>query len=182
MHGYATMPVSQAAQDVQHSADGSAYGQWADLAGQLAGYFTGQSPHGVSCWYTPAGQANLTGAERRMAQTFGPQGRKAVVVADHHGPFGSERTREAAAVLHVQRTAAWTVASWLVAHAQAYGLSEVRYAGYAWKAANGSMGWQRDPDPTIAVREEQYCRRLRRRPPATRHTVYSSRTTTGVHP
>ena len=73
MHGYATMPVYQAAQDVQHSADGSAYEQWADLAGQLAGYFTGQSPHGVSCWYTPSGQANLAGAERRIAQTFGPR-------------------------------------------------------------------------------------------------------------
>ena len=59
VHGYATMPVYQAAQDVQHSADGSAYQQWTDVAGELAGYFTGKSPHGVSCWYTPSGQANL---------------------------------------------------------------------------------------------------------------------------
>ena len=67
MPGYTTMPVYQAAQDVQHSADGSAYEQWAVVAGQLAGYFTGKSPHGVSCWYTPAsGQANLAGAERRI--------------------------------------------------------------------------------------------------------------------
>ena len=80
VRGYAKMPVYQAAQDVQHSADGSAYEQWANVAGQLAGYFTGQSPHGVSCWYTPAGRANLAGAVRRMAQTFGPPGRKAVVV------------------------------------------------------------------------------------------------------
>jgi hypothetical protein len=36
------------------------------------------------------------------------------------------------------------VAGWLVANAQAYGISEVRYAGYEWKAADGSMGWQRD--------------------------------------
>ena len=43
-------------------------------------------------------------------------------------------------MLHVQRSAAWTVASWLVANAQAYGLSEVRYAGYEWKAANGDYG------------------------------------------
>ena len=147
VHDYATMPVSQAAQDVQHSADGSAYGQWADLAGQLADYFTGQSPHGVSCWYTPAGQANLAGAERRMAQTFGPQGRKAVVVRITTNRSG-QKDKGSSAVLHVQRTAAWTVASWLVANAQAYGLSEVRYAGYAWQAANGSMGWKRVPNPT----------------------------------
>ena len=37
----------------------------------------------------------------------------------------------------------WTVASWLVAHAQQYGISQVRYAGYVWNAADGSMGWQR---------------------------------------
>ncbi len=40
VRGYATMPVYQAAQDVQHSADGSAYEQWVSVAGQLAGYFT----------------------------------------------------------------------------------------------------------------------------------------------
>ncbi len=147
VRGYPTMPVYQAAQDVQHSADGSAYAQWVDVAGQLAGYFTGQPPHGVSCWYNPAGQAgraDLTGAVRRMTQTFGPQGRGAVVASvtlDRSGQSEAE-------VVHVQRGAAWTVASWLVAHAQDYSLSEVRYAGYTWKAADGSMGWQRDPDPT----------------------------------
>ena len=40
--GYAKLPVYQAAQDVQHSADGSAYQQWVSVAGQLAGYFTGR--------------------------------------------------------------------------------------------------------------------------------------------
>jgi len=41
VRGYTTMPVYQAAQDVQHSADGSAYEQWVGIATQLAGYFTG---------------------------------------------------------------------------------------------------------------------------------------------
>ena len=147
MHGYAKMPVYRAAQDVQHSADGSAYQQWTDLAGQLTGYFTGKSPHDVSCWYTPSGQANLAGAERQNGQTFGPAGRNAVVVritTDRSGKKNAKST----VVLHVQRAAAWTVASWLVAHAQAYHLSEVRYAGFSWKAANGSMGWQRGSNPT----------------------------------
>ena len=81
VHGYTKMPVYQAAQDVQHSADGSAYAQWSGVAGQLAGYFTGKPPHGVSCWYSPAGPADLAGAVRRMAEAFGPPGRKAVVVA-----------------------------------------------------------------------------------------------------
>jgi hypothetical protein len=145
--GYARMPVDQAAQDVQHSADGSAYGQWTYLAGQLAGYFTGTPPHGMSCWYTPAGKADLAGAVRRMAQTFGPQGRKAVVVRITVDRSAS-KNQPSVTVLHVQPDATWTVANWLVAHAQTYDLSEVRYAGYVWKAADGSMGWQRDSNPT----------------------------------
>ena len=147
VHGYTTMPVYQAAQDVQHSADGSAYAQWDQVAGQLAGYFTGQSPHGLSCWYTPAGKADLAGVVRRMTQAFGPQGRDAVVVRITLDR-SAQKNQGSVAVLHVQRGAAWTVASWLVAHAQAYGLHEVRYAGYAWEAANRNAGWQRDASPT----------------------------------
>jgi hypothetical protein len=141
--GYTKMPVSRAAQDVQHSADGSAYGQWTYLAGQLAAYFTGSSPHQVSCWYTPAGTADLSGAMRQVAQTFGPAGREAVVARitlDRSAGKNPGRVT----VLHVQRAAAWTVANWLVAHAQTYRLSQVQYAGYVWKAADGSMGWQPD--------------------------------------
>ena len=147
VHGYAAMPVYQAAQDVQHSADGSAYQQWTDIAGQLTGYLTGKSPHGVTCWYTPAGQANLAGAERQIGQTFGPAGRKAVVVGITTVRSG-QKNKGSTAVLHVQRAAGWTVASWLVSHAQAYHLSQIRYAGFSWKAANGNMGWQRDRNPT----------------------------------
>ena len=147
VHGYTAMPVYQAAQAVQHSADGSAYQQWTDIARQLTGYFTGKSPHGVSCWYTPAGKANLAGVKRQIGQTFGPGGRKAVVVritTDRSGQKKSSTT----AVLHVRPAAGWTVAGWLVAHAQAYHLSQVRYAGFSWKAASGSMGWQRQSNPT----------------------------------
>jgi hypothetical protein len=137
--GYARMPVDQAAQAVQHSADGSAYEQWVEVATLLSGYFTGQPPHGVSCWYTPAGQADLTGAVRELTQTFGPQGGVLVrITTDRSG----QEEKGSVAVVHAQRDAAWTVASWLVANAQDYGISQVRYAGYEWNAADGSMGWQ----------------------------------------
>ena len=59
-----------------------------------------------------------------------------------------QKDAKSTTVLHVERAAAWTVASWLVAHAEAYHLTEVRYAGFSWKAANGTMGWQRDSNPT----------------------------------
>jgi hypothetical protein len=141
--GYLKLPVYQAAQDVQHSADGSAYGQWTEVATLLAGYFTGSPPAGVSCWFTPAGKANLAAAERELTQTFGPQGRRAVMVGVTTVRSAKGGKDGSVAVVRVQRDAAWTVAGWLVAHAQDYGISEVRYAGYEWTAADGSMGWQR---------------------------------------
>ena len=140
---YTKMPVDQAAQDVQHSADGYAYEQWVGIATQLAGYFTGTRPAGVSCWYTPAGQADLAGALKQLTQTFGPQGKDAVLVGVTTDRSAKKKKERTTAVVHVQQDGAWTVAAWLVAHAQQYGISQIRYAGYVWQAANGSMGWQR---------------------------------------
>ncbi len=144
--GYTKMPVDQAAQDVQHSADEYAYEQWVGIATQLTGYFTGTFPAEVSCWYTPAGQgvqADLAGALKQLTRTFGPQGKDAVLVRMTTDRSGKKKKERTTAVVHVQRDGAWTVAAWLVAHAQQYGVSQIRYAGYVWNAANGSMGWQR---------------------------------------
>jgi hypothetical protein len=140
--GYMKMPVDRAAQDVQHSADGSAYEQWVEVATLLAGYFTGASPGGVSCWYSPGGKPDLAGALKQLTETFGPQGTDGVLVG-----ITTDRSAKKmkVAVVHVQRDGAWTVAGWLVAHAQQYGISQVRYAGYVWYAGHGSMGWQRVP-------------------------------------
>ena len=141
--GYTTMPVDQAAQDVQHSADGYAYEQWVGIATQLTGYFTGTWPAEVSCWYTPAGRPDLAGALKQLTQTFGPQGKDEVLVRMTTDRSEKKKNERTTAVVHVQRDGAWTVAAWLVAHAQEYGISQIRYAGYVWNAANGSMGWQR---------------------------------------
>jgi hypothetical protein len=139
---YTKLPVAQAAQDVQHSADGSAYGQWGEVAGLLAGYFTGAQPAAVSCWFTPTGRADLAAAERQLTETFGPQGRHAVMAGITTARSGKKGRDGSVAVVRVRQDAGWTVASWLVANAQDYGIGEVRYAGYEWTAADGSMGWQ----------------------------------------
>jgi hypothetical protein len=141
--GYTTMPVNQAAQDVQHSADGSAYEQWTEMATLLAGYFTGTSPAGVSCWYSPGSKPDLAGALRQLTETFGPRGEDGVLVRIATDRSAKKKEDRSVAVVRVQRDGAWAVASWLVAHAQQYGISQIRYAGYVWAAQNGSMGWQR---------------------------------------
>jgi hypothetical protein len=149
--GYTKMPVDQAAQDVQHSADGLAYEQWVGVATLLAGYFTGSSPAAVSCWYTPAGKADLAGALRQLNQTFGLGGKDAVQVRVTTDRSDKKKKESSVAVVHVQRDGAWTVAGWLVAHAEQYDITQIRYAGYVWNAANGSMGWQRAAKLTPAT-------------------------------
>jgi hypothetical protein len=140
---YTKIPLDVAAQDVQHSADGSAYQTQAYVAGLLAGYFTGAPQRQVTCWYmpAPAQRADAKAAREGLIQTFGPVERDDVLVRDTTA--SSDRI-----VVDAQPRATWTVAAWLVTHAQEYQISEVRYAGYEWKAADGSMGWQRDPGPS----------------------------------
>ncbi len=149
VRNYTKIPIDTAAQDVQRSADGYAYEQWVATATLLTNYFTGSWPHGVSCWYTPPqASADLTAAVRELALTFGPLGEKGVVVGVTTDRSAKNKKRQA--VVQVKRSSAWTVAGWLVAHAQEYGLSQVRYAGYEWTAADGSMGWQPDSGPRSA--------------------------------
>ena len=142
--GYTTIPVDQAAQDVQHSADGEAYEQWVALATLMSGYFTGAPAAGVSCWFPVAGRADLAGVLKALTTTFGPAGRGEVLAAITTDRSVEKKKYESVAVVRVRGDAGWAVASWLVAYAQQYGLSQVRYAGYVWRAADGSMGWQRD--------------------------------------
>jgi hypothetical protein len=149
VRGYATMPVNQAAQEVQHSADGYAYEQWAGTAQLLANYFTGSSAAGVSCWYSPGGKADLTGALTQLTSTFGRGGKDGVRVAVSTDRSANKKD-ESVAVVRVQRAAAWTVASWLVAYAQQYGISQVRYADYVWNATNDGAGWQRAAAQSLA--------------------------------
>src|SRR3984885_3354371 len=148
---YTKIPVDRAAQDVQHSADGYAYEQWTGIATLLAGSFTGTSPASVTCWYTPAGKADLAGVLKQLTQTFGPAGKDEVLAGVTTDRSVKKKKVRTTAVVHVRQGGGWTVAGWLVAHAQQYGISQIRYAGYVSNAANGSMGWQRAAKLTPAT-------------------------------
>jgi len=126
---YRHLPIDQAAQDVQHSADGSAYEQYAGVATSLARAFTGTQPHAVWCSYgSPVGRPRLAAAKRGLTGAFGELGGK--VTGDPAAAVNVEDSREG-----------WSVAAWLVSHAAAYGISDVRYAGYEWRADKGSGQW-----------------------------------------
>jgi hypothetical protein len=140
---YVTIPVYQAAQQVQKSADGHAYDQYAGTGALLAADYTA-APHAVTCWYNPATQAadqgvstklNLAGAVKGLEDSFGKPGHGQVVTGITRASSGEALTVSAA-------TGGWAVANWLVANASSYGITQVSYAGYRWTAGLTERSWQ----------------------------------------
>jgi hypothetical protein len=147
---YVKIPVYQAAQDVQKSAYGYAYQQYAPTGTLLAAaYIT--TPHAVTCWYNPTTQAanqgvstklNLPGALKGLQDAFGKPGQGQVVTGISRAGSGESVTVRAAA------KDGWPVANWLVTHASSYGITQVSYAGYQWTARLTETSWQTDSAAT----------------------------------
>ena len=125
--GWATLPVTDAAQAVQRSAAPLAYAQWEDPARALARALTGEVPAGLSCRLPPGDRPAAAAAVLAAA------------VADL-GPQALQRGGGTAAT-------DWSEASWLVARAQELFLHAVSCRGQTWTAATGS--WK--PDPAAAA-------------------------------
>jgi hypothetical protein len=150
--GYAKLPVDVAAQDVQQSADGAAYEQYAQTGAALATDFT-TTPHAVTCWYSPATQAasdgvsaklNLNAALRELSDVFGrPRDHGAVTAVSRARSGGS-------AVITATHGDGWTVANWLVSNASSYGITQVSYGGYQWNAGLFETAWQAESGPVRA--------------------------------
>lgn len=127
---YRHLPIDQAAQAVQRSADGSAYEQYAGVGTSLARAFSGTQPHAVWCSYgSSVGRPRLAAAKRALTSAF--------------GELGGKVTGDPAAVVDVvDSRQGWAVAAWLVSHAAGYGISDVRYDGYEWHGSTGSGRWK----------------------------------------
>jgi hypothetical protein len=147
---YSTIPVYQAAQAVQKSADGSAYQQYAQSGALLAADYT-TAPHAVTCWYNPAQQAssqgvstklNLHGAAEKLDHVFGTPEKGGALT-------GVTRIRSGSSdLITTAPGAGWAVANWLVTNASSYGITQVSYAGYQWTAGLTETSWQSDPAAT----------------------------------
>jgi hypothetical protein len=114
--GWDTLRVARAAQAVQHSAQPDAYARFEQTARTLASALTGELPAAFSCQYGGSRPATSS-AEMRQELT-----------AELGAP-----------TVDTPVTAArgWTVAAWLVGHAQQYGLESVTFAGMQWSAPKG---------------------------------------------
>jgi hypothetical protein len=116
--GWETMPVTEAAQLVQHSATPDAYAQWSLEAQALAIATTGEVAAGLSC---------------RLGGFGGPAPSHASVVAAASAelgpnPFGTPATTQRG----------WQIAIWAVAHAYNYHLTSVSFGGRTWTSSSGT--------------------------------------------
>jgi hypothetical protein len=139
---YLSLPVYQAAQDVQRSADGAAYEQYAQTGSALTADFTAK-PHAVTCWYQPAAKTasgpNFAGAMRGLDDAFGKPGEGGALKT-------ASRVRSSDSELIIAKSGSgWTAANWLVTNANTYGITQVSYGGYRWTAGLGETSWQADP-------------------------------------
>ena len=121
--GWESMPVTEAAQLVQHSATPDAYAQWSAEAQALAIATTGEVPAGLSCRLTSFAGATPTHAALVAAAT-------SELGAN---PFGTPATTQRG----------WQLAVWAVAHAYNYHLTSVAFDGRTWTASSGT--WASGP-------------------------------------
>ncbi len=114
---WASRSVTDAAQAVQRSAAPSAYATWESEARTVAAALTGEVAAAFSCRFAPtAGPPQRAEMAAAMSRELGAP----TVAATVDAPRG------------------WLVASWIVGHAQHYGISAVSFAGQRWTPGSGA--------------------------------------------
>ena len=144
-----SLPLTVAAQDVQHSAYPGAYANHEDEADVLTAVFTGTAGDGLTC--------TLDGP------TFSPQATDSsglttqgeAVVADAEKQWGTASVEDASGGLRsfalalpgslsgaARAQRGWAYANWAVSKAEALGITQVGYDGKTWSASSSPGSWQ----------------------------------------
>jgi hypothetical protein len=126
--GWESLPVTQAAQLVQGSANPDAYAQWEPKARALAIATTGERPGALTCQLGAFGGANPSA------------GALAAAAAAELGP--------GALTSPPSSKAGWQAAVWAVAHAYNYHLTSVSYDGRQWTWGSTATSWSPAPKTT----------------------------------
>jgi hypothetical protein len=130
--GWESLPVTTAAQRVQHSGAPLAYARWEHEARAIA---QAAIPAGLSC-RVDVGPTQASGKPLRQALTR------------ELGPLTLD--------VPVPEARGWTVAAWLIGHAPEYGISQVSFADRIWTASSGRWVAYTGPvDMTVRVTEER---------------------------
>jgi hypothetical protein len=132
-----TLPLADAVQAVQISADGSAYAQHEPEARALADALQGIRPAAISCSFD---KPSVVAPAATVAQQAGAQ-------------LGIDTPRAVGSHLVRVPGAGWQTAAWFIANADRLGIERVAYAGRSWTRAGG---WQTAPASRAAVVATMY--------------------------
>ncbi|MEV0275422.1 hypothetical protein AB0I22_03425 [Streptomyces sp. NPDC050610] len=145
--GYERLPLTVAAQRVQHSAFPEAYEKHAADAALLASALTGRPAASFTCTTSPSdGEPGSASAVRTKLRTdFGMALRPVegtgsgtgahTVTVPVKGSGGSDGPRRG-----------WELARWAVAHAEELRIESVSFGGRRWASAHSGDGWQKSAD------------------------------------
>ncbi|MEU8692622.1 heavy metal transporter [Streptomyces sp. NPDC048665] len=159
---YLGLPVTVAAQQVQHSGYPQAYAQHEDMAATLADVLTGREGPALSCTVSGA-----TAASGEAGASGGGSGTVAVGGGAGGGAAGSVPDSEAGVEAAVRRefggapaavsvagsgsvsypiapgraATGWSLALWLVCHATALHATSVTFDGRRWTSTASDRGW-----------------------------------------
>jgi hypothetical protein len=123
---WSTMPLADAVQKVQISADGSLYAQHEAEAKVLADALQGRTPGAISCDFQKPTKVATTAKVAEQARTQ--------LGIDSATPTSSLTVRVPGA--------RWQTAAWFVANADRLGIERVDYAGKSWTRGDG---WKQSP-------------------------------------
>jgi hypothetical protein len=155
---YTTLPLTDAAQQVQKSGYPEAYAKHEDDAALLAAALTGRRAGALSCVEATGGATAAPASPAADDKAGGSAG--SAVAVSHGRALRAELVREfgrrldpgpAGGTLEVPvpgatttagRALGWQVAQWAVAHADAYHVHEVAFAGHVWSSAASPKGWR----------------------------------------
>ena len=126
------LSITDAAQEVQRSGAPTAYAQWEPEARTLAIAFTGETEAGVACRFSLPRNSD-------PAPAFVSTMRNELGVGSLDASFAKSR--------------GWTIATWLVGHAQRFRLTRVSFHGREWRASTGR--WHEAVPNDDHVRYEQ---------------------------
>jgi hypothetical protein len=124
------MPLAEAVQRVQISADGSAYAQHEPEAQALATALLGRTPRGITCVFDkPTAVASTATVKTHLT---------------HELPVNAPRLTATTVTVP---GAGWQTAAWFVANADRLGIDRVDYDGASWTRAKG---WRDDASASKA--------------------------------
>ncbi|MER6383600.1 heavy metal transporter [Streptomyces sp. NPDC001250] len=158
---YLGLPLTEAAQQVQHSGYPEAYAQHEDMAATLADVLTGREGPALNCTVSGADPAPSDAGSGAAGAVSEAGGRVAAAVRREFGgaPAALPATGGNSVSYPIatdQTSTGWSLALWLVCHATELHATSVTFDGRRWSSTTADRGWTHTaPDPgrtgTLAV-------------------------------